>query len=205
GNSRSDSSDGNVSNGMGIVEVLSGPPLRTSGWRSLVSGDWVRGRWASPSGINAPCGHPIGKGGDGFHYQGLMLLVVERMVFPEIVVGRGLKGRFLVARFREGEAPISYLLLWVLTQQTDFGGFTKFSRNDHVKWKSEGRIIPDGVDAKVSATAVLMFRGSVDQSTAVSTMRGSDLQSLLHKQDVCPEYSREEVLGVDLQFSSDLS
>ncbi|KAJ8483682.1 hypothetical protein OPV22_016167 [Ensete ventricosum] len=24
-----------------------------------------------------------------------------------------------------------------------------FSRNDHVKWKSEGRIIPDGVDAKL--------------------------------------------------------
>ncbi|RZR79021.1 hypothetical protein BHM03_00004586 [Ensete ventricosum] len=159
----------------GVLFVWAGV-CRTSGWRSLVSGDW-----------------------------GLMLLVVERMVFPEIVVGRGLKGRFLVARFMEGEAPISYLLLWILTQQTDFGGFTKFSRNDHVKWKSEGRIIPDGVDAKVSATAVLMFRGSVDQSTAVSTMRGSDLQSLLHKQDVCPEYSREEVLGVDLQFSSDLS
>ncbi|RWV81087.1 hypothetical protein GW17_00057529 [Ensete ventricosum] len=87
----------------GVLFVWAGI-CRTSGWRSLVSGDWVRGRWASPSGINAPCGHAIGKGGDGFHYQGLMLLVVERMVFPEIVVGRGLKGRFLVARFREGEA-----------------------------------------------------------------------------------------------------
>ncbi|THU50811.1 hypothetical protein C4D60_Mb06t24270 [Musa balbisiana] len=28
-------------------------------------------------------------------------------------------------------------------------GFTKFSHNDYVKWKSEGRIIPDGVNAKL--------------------------------------------------------
>lgn len=28
-------------------------------------------------------------------------------------------------------------------------GFTKFSRTDYVRWKSENRILPDGVNAKV--------------------------------------------------------
>lgn len=56
-----------------------------------------------------------------------------------------------------------------------------------------------------AAMAVLMFPGSVNQSTAASTMRGSDLALLPHKRDVCPQYGREEVLGVDLQSSSDLS
>jgi hypothetical protein len=30
-----------------------------------------------------------------------------------------------------------------------FRGFTKFSRADYLKYKSEGRIVPDGVNAKV--------------------------------------------------------
>ena len=28
-------------------------------------------------------------------------------------------------------------------------GFTKFGREDYVQWKQEGRIIPDGVNAKL--------------------------------------------------------
>lgn len=29
-------------------------------------------------------------------------------------------------------------------------GFTKFSRADYLKWKSDNKIVPDGVNAKVS-------------------------------------------------------
>lgn len=32
-------------------------------------------------------------------------------------------------------------------------GFTKFNRNDYVKFKSEGKIQPDGVNAKVILTS----------------------------------------------------
>lgn len=30
-----------------------------------------------------------------------------------------------------------------------FRGFTKFNKADYIKYKSEGRIVPDGVNAKV--------------------------------------------------------
>lgn len=30
-----------------------------------------------------------------------------------------------------------------------FRGFTKFNRTDYLKYKSENRIVPDGVNAKV--------------------------------------------------------
>ncbi|KAJ0044934.1 hypothetical protein Pint_06697 [Pistacia integerrima] len=30
-----------------------------------------------------------------------------------------------------------------------FRGFTKFSRADYLRWKSENRIMPDGVNAKL--------------------------------------------------------
>ena len=38
---------------------------------------------------------------------------------------------------------------------TMFRGFTKFSRNDYLKYKSENRIVPDGVNAKVCLTSNL--------------------------------------------------
>ncbi|KAL0403971.1 UNVERIFIED_CONTAM: 60S ribosomal protein L10 [Sesamum radiatum] len=43
---------------------------------------------------------------------------------------------------------------WLLNASFDFGlfdhmGFTKFSRSDYVKWKSENKILPDGVNAKL--------------------------------------------------------
>ncbi|KAG6514566.1 hypothetical protein ZIOFF_024934 [Zingiber officinale] len=35
-------------------------------------------------------------------------------------------------------------------------GFTKFNRNDYVKWKSENRIVSDGVNAKVEIPLLLL-------------------------------------------------
>ncbi|XP_039136189.1 60S ribosomal protein L10-like [Dioscorea cayenensis subsp. rotundata] len=34
-------------------------------------------------------------------------------------------------------------------RRAKFKGFTKFSRTDYMKWKSENRIVPDGVNAKL--------------------------------------------------------
>ena len=35
-----------------------------------------------------------------------------------------------------------------------FRGFTKFSRADYLRWKSENRIVPDGVNAKVTSNFI---------------------------------------------------
>ncbi|CAL9192784.1 unnamed protein product [Musa hybrid cultivar] len=50
---------------------------------------------------------------------------------------------------------------------------TKFSHNDYVKWMSEGRIIPDGVNGKVawlpwSACKSPTWEGSLPSSTVES-------------------------------------
>ncbi|KAM7478457.1 hypothetical protein LguiA_026670 [Lonicera macranthoides] len=43
-------------------------------------------------------------------------------------------------------------------------GFTKFSRNDYFMWKSEGRILPDGVNAKLLGCHVPLVRRQPGQA-----------------------------------------
>lgn len=50
---------------------------------------------------------------------------------------------------------VSYIALLLLCFNSNYclkcllRGFTKFSRSDYLKFKSENRIVPDGVNAKV--------------------------------------------------------
>lgn len=54
-----------------------------------------------------------------------------------------------------------------------FRGFTKFSRNDYVKWKSENRILPDGVNGKVlSILETLFFTYALNQQIAMIAFFG---------------------------------
>ena len=53
-------------------------------------------------------------------------------------------------------ACINYFVLLYLICIFLFRGFTKFSRADYLKYKSEGRIVPDGVNAKVHLLLYLL-------------------------------------------------